>query len=430
MVRASSRISDSFVERTNTPGTYRDPVLKGFALKVSSARLSDGRQILTKVFLVNNKIRGTGKGVTLTLGAYGVLSAEDARREAEQTLKLMYDGVNPKTAKETERTARAAEQAKNDAAVSLTLQKVLDEYLSNHSEHKESTQKFYRYTLNGACKQWLGMPILHISEDMVRAKYTAIAKKQPVKAESFRRCLRALFLFAQSAYKGMGIQNPVSIIQELKLVRDIEPRNRIIESEDLERWFKGVNGLRNEIYRDYFLLLILTGLRRGEAASLKWSDVEFDRKRFTVRNTKNGSDHQLPMTDDICRLFKRIRAQRKPGQFVFYSADSKTGHIKDVRHQQNLISEAAGGIDIDPHDIRRTFASVAAKHLPGYVVKALLNHSTKSDVTQYHYIRLKTEDLLEPLTAINAIILERGRANICWEPERKKVAALSTKGSC
>lgn len=46
---------------------------------------------------------------------------------------------------------------------------------------------------------------------------------------------------------------------------------------------------------DYLTLLLLTGLRRSEGAQLKWADVDFAEKTLTVRETKNGDDHVLPL---------------------------------------------------------------------------------------------------------------------------------------
>ncbi len=40
-----------------------------------------------------------------------------------------------------------------------------------------------------------------------------------------------------------------------------------------------------------------TNLRRMEAASLRWSDIDLKASTFTVQDTKNREVHTLPMTN-------------------------------------------------------------------------------------------------------------------------------------
>ena len=52
----------------------------------------------------------------------------------------------------------------------------------------------------------------------------------------------------------------------------------------------GGAGLPNPVARDYILLMLLTGLRRREAASLRWDDVDFASGviRLPAARTKPG----------------------------------------------------------------------------------------------------------------------------------------------
>jgi integrase len=51
-------------------------------------------------------------------------------------------------------------------------------------------------------------------------------------------------------------------------------------------------------------LLILTGLRRSEAAQLQWGDIDLKGRTLTVRDTKNREDHTLPLSDRLLELLK------------------------------------------------------------------------------------------------------------------------------
>lgn len=84
------KINKTFVDKAEVPVGkdqvfYRDSELKGFALRVTAAG--------TKSFVVEknigNKIR------RITLGKYGALTAEQARKEAQKTIGQMQQGLIP-----------------------------------------------------------------------------------------------------------------------------------------------------------------------------------------------------------------------------------------------------------------------------------------------------------------------------------------------
>ena len=86
----------------------------------------------------------------------------------------------------------------------------------------------------------------------------------------------------------------------------------MIKNHQLIAWHEGLTKLGEQedypqaiMWKDYFLLILFTGLRRMEAASLRWPDIDFKAKTFTVQDTKNREIHTLPMTDFLYELFQR-----------------------------------------------------------------------------------------------------------------------------
>src|SRR4029077_11443505 len=77
--------------------------------------------------------------------------------------------------------------------------------------------------------------------------------------------------------------------------------------------------------RDYLLLVLFTGLRRNEAATLKWSAVDFDARTLTIEDTKNGIVHALPQTGLLYALL-RGRVAKTTSQYVFPGAGA-SGHL-------------------------------------------------------------------------------------------------------
>ena len=68
--------------------------------------------------------------------------------------------------------------------------------------------------------------------------------------------------------------------------------------------------LKQTTTRDYLIFLLLTGLRKNEAATLRWTDVDLEARTITIRAecTKNKQEHCLPLTDFlILMLNQRVR---------------------------------------------------------------------------------------------------------------------------
>jgi integrase len=155
-----------------------------------------------------------------------------------------------------------------------------------------------------------------------------------------------------------------------------------------------VLGLDNGLARDYLQLILLTGLRRGEALGLQWEDVDLLGRTLTVRGTKNHRDHTLPMSDYLAAL---LGAMPRHGANVFDGSRSLSSALEEVARRS--------GVPFCIHDLRRTFATVAdSLDIPGYAVKALLNHKCGSDVTA-GYVVASTERLREPMQKITDYVL-------------------------
>lgn len=165
--------------------------------------------------------------------------------------------------------------------------------------------------------------------------------------------------------------------------------------------------------------MLLTGLRRREAAFLRWADVDLRRGTLTVRATKNKTDHTLPITQRVKAILAERQslliaaqelAQRRPNATNKAHADDLAQFViglEETRHQIALI-EAQTGILVGAHDLRRTWASLADKcGVGGYAIKAALNHATTNDVTGTHYAQVDVDDLRQPMQKVENYILAK-----------------------
>ncbi|HSW87629.1 MAG TPA: tyrosine-type recombinase/integrase [Candidatus Saccharimonadales bacterium] len=245
------------------------------------------------------------------------------------------------------------------------------------------------------------------------------------------RFLRALFNFASEYRDSKGrviiADNPVRRLSAKKIWNRIERRSNYIQPHQLKKWWDAVWTLQSkpkfstlkksksgqqfvrsrniETIRDYLLVTLFTGLRREEALTLTWENISFESKTLIVKDSKNRTDHILPLSNFLFDLLARRKAQ-SINEWVF-EGDGKLGRIVEPRKQMMKVIELSG-IQFTSHDLRRTFASIVNMLSDGisyYTVKRLLNHKASSDVTA-GYVQHDIEKLRVAMQAVTDFILK------------------------
>jgi integrase len=366
---------------------YRDDQLKGFALRVTSSG--------TKSFVIEKNIGN--KVRRITLGKYGALTVEQARKEAQKIIGQIATGVDPIAEK------LAAKMS------AVTLNEVFEDYIKARKSLKHNTLYNYRRVITVAFASWGKKPLVSITKDKVAKHHEKLGKEHgEAYANLAMRLLRALFNFASGQYedaqgKTLITENPVKRLSQARAWYRVERRQTFIKSYDLAVWYDGVQKLPNETLRDYLLLLILCGLRRQEAAQLKWQHIDFSAKTLTVTDTKNHEAHTLPLTDYLYQLLK-LRHQNRINEYVFPGTGA-AGHIIEPRKQMAHVTKVSG-IAFTVHDLRRTFITIAeGLDISAYALKRLMNHKMNNDITA-GYIVTDVERLRKPMQQINNYILK------------------------
>ncbi len=384
---------------------YRDAELKGFGLYVRSSG--------AKVFIVEKRING--KVRRITLGRYGELTAEQARKQAQAVLGQIAIGHDPIAEK------------KEQALKAVTLGQVFEDYLKARSSLKPTTVFDYRRVMRESFPDWQDKPILSITKDKVEKRHKELGERSLARANLSMRVLRALFNFAMGKYedsqgRSLITENPVKRLSQIRCWYRVNRRQTIIKAHELKSWFQGVMQLPNDTLRDYLLLMLFTGLRRQEAATLKWSDVDLTGKTLTVRDTKNHQDHTLPLSGFLFGLLK-TRSEKASNEFVFPGSGAG-GYIVEPRKQMAKVT-VASGVNFILHDLRRTFTTIAESlDISAYAVKRLVNHKISSDVTD-GYIISDVERLRKPMQKITDYLLKCAgvRASAEVVPFEKKTTA-------
>ena len=351
-----------------------DTELRGFAVLASGT--TNARTYVVQRDLPNGRTR------RVTVGAVNELALELARERAADMLDDLRRGIDPKR-----KTAN------------LTLRTTLDAYLAANKSLRPASIRAYRISVERHLTPWLDWVLPDITAEMVEERHRKIAA-EVAKGERYNgtttanlamRTLRILWNFTADRTPDL----PPNPVRRLRRQWYAEPRReRLVRTEELPKFFQAVSALPNAVARDYLLFVLFTGLRLGESTSLRWEDVDLVQKiiRVPAARTKAGRKLDLPMSDFVRDLLVARRALGD-AKFVF-PGPGKAGHFADANYPLAQVAKASG-VQVSAHDLRRTFITVAEScDISPIALKALVNHSTGSDVTA-GYVQISTERLRE-----------------------------------
>lgn len=240
-------------------------------------------------------------------------------------------------------------------------------------------------------------PLATLTRLEVMAWYQDIGQALPGAANQALAVLRSMFNKAREweVYAG---SNPVSRIKKFPQ----RARTRFVQPEEMPRLLTAL-AKEPELFQTYFLLLLMTGARRTEAATAKWSEFDLDRGYWHKPNTKTGTAHTVPIPPPI---IVRLAALPRRSEFVFAGRYRGT-HQSLCRLEQRWqrIRARAGLEDVRIHDLRRTCASwlaISGENLS--VIQKVLGHTNLQHTSIY--ARLTIEPVQQALTKQAAKILE------------------------
>ena len=127
--------------------------------------------------------------------------------------------------------------------------------------------------------------------------------------------------------------------------------------------------------------------------SLRWPEVDLGGATIRLLHTKAGHGRTVVLNSMALGLMRRIHQDAEPGCPWVFPARCGNGHLIDVRKPLWRAMARADISDLRPHDLRRSFASLAVNAgVDLYQIKDLLGHSSVA-VTQRAYAHLQQDTL-------------------------------------
>lgn len=312
-----------------------------------------------------------------SLGSHKVLTPDEARKQARQLLAAAATGRDPSRER---REARAAG----------TVSQFAELYLERHVRAKlrpstiRSTERALQQLILpvfGPCK------LAMVTRADVARWHARFAQGRPIWGNRVLLMLHHMYETAlRWGYLPESAINPATRIERHRE----KARQRYLTSAEVARLGQALKELVAEgriipSAAACIRLILLTGMRRGEAMGLRWEWVDFERSVIMLPDSKTGAK-MVPLGEAAIRFLKAL--PRDDATFAFPS----------WRHGQPLsnlnipfekLRRRAEVRDVRIHDLRHAFASFGVQRglsLP--IIGAMLGHRDIASTQRYAHLSI------------------------------------------
>lgn len=372
-----------------------DSLLPGFGIRVETSG--------AKTFIVRYRAEGGGRTAAqrfITVGRYGPLTPEQARKQAKTILGAAAMGDDPAG----ERQARRREmtvgglvdlyeeegcyiqrgirqgEAMKPRTKAYTIARLRHHVipLLGHRRVSEvgagEVERFFRDVATGKT----------VRDEKLGPRKRVIVRGGEGAARRVFRDLSAVFSFAKR--REIVATNPC----EIAAVRKSDNhRDRYLTLEEVARLGAAFDALEAEGEKPKAIaiarLYALTGCRRDEIAGLRWSEVDFERGMLILADSKTGRSKR-PLGTPAIAVLKAI--DRNPDSDFVFPAERGDGHYQGAKRVWPKVIAKASLPGVTPHTLRHTMGSTAVSTGEALALTgAILGHANPRSTAIYAHVQ-------------------------------------------
>jgi integrase len=408
IVADKERITDRYLKSLRpAPAGKRievwDKTRPGFGIRVSDTVDADparrGRAGRITFVLYARFAPGTSS-VRRTIGTYGAISLEQARRTAGEWRSQIDKGIDPAVA---ERVARAKAASEAAARIQHAFSSVAETFIADKLAQERDGKDSERYMRNIFMVAWGDRPIGEITALDVLDIINRKKRHAPQMARALMVLIRRFFNWVcdQQIY-GLD-RSPCDRLSVSRIIGAVPKRNRRLNDVELFAFMRATGRMpypTGPVYR----LLLLTGLRLNECAQLSRPEVQGDMLVIPPERMKGKDatavEHIVPLSQTALDIIDSLPRHNR-GNFLFSVSAGKrplsmTAPIKADLDRRMLMTLKAmarrRGEDYRAvtlphwtnHDLRRTVRSgLSQLRVEFNVAEMILAHRQQGIVATY-----------------------------------------------
>lgn len=220
--------------------------------------------------------------------------------------------------------------------------------------------------------------------------------------------LKSLINYSHKYYNTSDVM--LNFIENFKEVNQIKKEMQFFTYEEFQQF---INVVEEFDYRVFYEVLYYLGLRQGEACSLQWNDINFDKCEVSINKTittklkgqlytlsspkTKKSNRVLPIPKRLIEELKTLKERAKKKKYFneswFVFGDELPFRETTIQVKKNNYCKKAGVKQIRIHDFRHSCASfLLSNNVSITAVSKYLGHS-KTSITLDIYSHITDNEL-------------------------------------
>lgn len=338
---------------------YYSNTQTGFGLECRPS----GKKTYFQRYMVEGKLKQKA------IAAYGEVTFDQARKAGQRLRSEAVLGGDP-----------SAKQAKKKA---IPLYKELaEQHLTDAASYQRSYDSTRRIIHNHVLPRWGKLRLDEIKQQDVTAWLTE--KRQSGLAPATVEKIRIMFSrsFELASQWQLFDGNPVKYVSRVKFNN---ARERYLTSDEANALRLACECSANPQLKHIVGLLLLTGARKSELLKAKWSDIDIDKRTWTLNMTKNGRGRHVPLSQAAMEIIGQLpRYEDCP--WLLPNPQTRLP-FTDIKRSFMEARRLAGLNDLHIHDLRHSYASaLAGSGVDLYTVGKLLGHVNVASTARYAHL--------------------------------------------
>lgn len=342
-----------------------------------------------------------GKSHKQKLGSYPSLTLDDAKGlylSAKKRLKK--EGITPEAFFSLEKLKKY-ENIQNEKSELIqkrldTVGKLYTAFRNDEIPRLRKRPEQVDWLVKGKLKLWWDRPVSSIKQlDFENLIHGVAEQGSPVAANRAGGVIGQMFKYAVV----IGILDYYPFVRTPRAVKE-KPVTRVLDADEIKLvWINIEHCPIHPLISSAIKILLLTGQRRNEITQALKSDFNFEEKTWLIpdKNSKNGLDHIVPLTDTAIGIIKQMIPLSGLSKYLLASPvgdEDKPFSLAAITRavSRNVIQKPdekrrLPAVVMDkwtPHDLRRTVATNMRRlKIPVKTVEAVLNHKEQGIIRHY-----------------------------------------------
>jgi integrase/recombinase XerD len=287
-------------------------------------------------------------------------------------------------------------------------QRVLEDLQIRH--YSPNTIRAYIRSIAEFAKHFGKSPDL-LGPEQIREYQLYLIKEKRVSRSSYIQAVCSLrFLYTNTLRRQVGIDR-------IPLPRYEEKLPVILSKQEVKALLEAP---RNLGHRAILATMYGAGLRVSEAANLKVSDLDRDRKVISIRGGKGHKDRQVMLSDPLREVLAAYWRWKRPADWLFPGKKPGCPLTRETVFDTCRKAARRAGIakPVHPHSLRHAFAThLLEDGVDLLTIQKLMGHKNLKTTARYLHVADTTlHSARSPLETLGAVDLVRAANTIPPKP--------------